>query len=114
MGNKYGNIKVVIDGIRFDSQLEARRYCELKILQKAGKIRDLKLQPSYELIPAFENRSGVKHRRTLYRADFEYFDIEKGRTIIEDTKGFKTKEYILKKKLFEYNNPWLEIIEIKE
>lgn len=108
---KYGNRKIKVDGILFDSQLEASRYCELKILLRAGKIRDLQLQPSFELIPAFE-KNGVKNRRTVYKADFAYFDTEKGKTIIEDTKGFKTKEYILKKKLFEYNYPNLEITEI--
>lgn len=108
---KYGNKKTIIDGITFDSQLEANRYCELKILLRAGKIRDLQLQPSFELIPGFY-KNGITYRRVVYRADFSYFDIEKGKTIIEDTKGVKTKEYILKKKLFEYNYPNLEIIEI--
>lgn len=108
---KYGNKKVKVDGINFDSILEATRYSELKYLLRAGIIRDLKLQPSFELIPAFE-KNGVKYRRTVYKADFAYFDIEKGKTIIEDTKGFKTKEYILKKKLFEYNYPNFEIVEV--
>ena len=108
---KYGNKKTIIDGITFDSALEAARYSELKLLQRAGAIRDLKLQPVFELIPGF-TKNGVTYRKTVYKADFAYFDVEKGKTVIEDTKGFKTKEYILKKKLFEYNYPNFQIVEI--
>ena len=110
---KYGNKKVKIDGYTFDSQLEASRFLELKLLLRAGLIRDLQLQPSFELIPSFE-KNGKKYRRVVYKADFAYFDIGKGKTIIEDTKGFRTKEFIIKKKLFEYNYPKLEIVEISK
>lgn len=108
---KYGNRKTTVDGITFDSALEASRYSELKLLQRAGTIRDLHLQPAFELIPAF-NKNGVHYQKTVYKADFAYFDNEKGKTVIEDTKGVKTAVYILKKKLFEYNYPNLEIVEI--
>lgn len=107
---KYGNRKTVVDGIRFDSKLEAQRYCELKLLLKAGKIQDLKLQPSFELIPAFR-KNGVTYRGIYYKADFSY--TLNGKTIIEDTKGFKTDVYILKKKLFEFRYPELHIVEIR-
>ena len=110
--SKYGNTKACVDGITFDSRLEARRYCELKYLLRAGLIRDLQLQPTFELIPAFE-KNGVKYKRTTYKADFAYFDVEQGKTIIEDTKGYRTREFILKKKLFEYNYPKLEIKEVR-
>ena len=109
--NKYHNVKITVDGIRFDSKAEATRYSELKILEKAGVIRDLHLQPVFELIPAFE-KNGKKHRRRVYRADFSYFDTEKGKTIIEDVKGLKTELYKYKKEHFEYLYPHLEITEI--
>ena len=94
--NKYHNKKVVIDGVTFDSKLEATRYRELKLLERKGLIKDLKLQPSYELIPTFK-KGNKTYRKTQYVADFCYYDNELGKTIIEDTKGFKTDVYILKK-----------------
>lgn len=106
---KYGNRKTVIDGIKFDSKLEADRYCELKLLLRAGKITDLKLQPSFELIPSFR-KNGVTYRGIYYKADFSYK--LNGKTIIEDTKGYRTDVFIIKKKLFEYRYPELHIIEI--
>lgn len=107
--NKYGSKKTVVDNIVFDSRKEARRYSELKLLQRAGVISDLKLQEEFELIPAqFETISTAKgktkrvcvERAVKYRADFSY--IENGRRVVEDTKGVKTKEYIIKRKLMRY------------
>lgn len=108
---KYKNKKVTIDGITFDSRLEANRYCELKLLCQAGEISQLRLQPEFELIPAFR-KNGKAYRRTVYRADFMYFDKKTGKYIVEDTKGFKTDVYMLKRKLFEYKYPDLTITEI--
>lgn len=111
---KYGNKKQTIDGITFDSRKEARRYAELKMLEKAGVISGLELQKEFELIPAqYDNLSRseyIKHngkktrgklleRAVKYKADFCYFDKEKKQLIVEDTKGFKTKDYIIKRKL---------------
>ena len=98
--NKYYNKKTEVNGILFDSKLEANRYKELILLQKAGLIKDLILQPSYELIPSFK-KNNKTYRKTSYNADFSYFDINQGKIIIEDTKGFKTDIYMLKKKLFD-------------
>ena len=99
--NKYHNKQVVIDGVKFDSKLEATRYTELKLLERSGQIKDLKLQPSYELIPTF--RKGNKtYKKASYIADFSYYDNELNKTIIEDTKGFKTDVYILKKKIYQF------------
>lgn len=109
--NKYGNKKTEVDGIVFDSKLEAERYFELKLMERAGVIRDLQLQPSFELIPAFR-KNGKSYRKRSYIADFAYFDIQQGKTIIEDTKGVKTDVYKLKAALFEYLYPNLEIKEI--
>ena len=112
MRRKYGNRKVEIDGFMFDSRLEAQRYVELTLMERAGEITDLRLQPEFILIPSFK-KNGVTYRKTAYRADFSYFDTRAGKVVIEDTKGFKTQEYRLKKKLFEYQYPDLEIIEVR-
>lgn len=110
--NKYQNKKVIIDGIKFDSQLEAGRYCELKILERAGKIESLELQKPFELIPSFK-KNGKTYRSGSYIADFCYFDKEKGKVIVEDTKGFETDLYKWKRKQFEYQYPDLTITEIR-
>lgn len=109
---KYHNKKIVIDNITFDSKLEAQRYTELKLLQRNGLIKDLQLQPSYELIPTFKKNKKT-YRKACYIADFSYYDTELNKTIVEDTKGFKTDVYLLKKKLFEYIYKDLTIREIK-
>lgn len=107
MYRKYHNTKTVADGIKFDSKLEAERYAQLKILESAGVIRDLKLQPEYELIPSFR-KNGKTWRRTVYKADFRYILAKDDRIIIEDVKGSTaviTDVFRLKQKLFEYKNP---------
>ena len=71
MYRKYHNTKTVADGIKFDSKLEAERYEQLKILERAGVIRDLKLQPEYELIQSFR-KNGTKWCKTVYKAGFRY------------------------------------------
>lgn len=109
--SKYGSKKVTIDGITFDSQKEARRFRELSLLERAGKVTDLKRQVTFLLIPCqYEPdtigvRGGVKRgklieREVSYVADFVY--TEDGKQIVEDTKGFKTKDYIIKRKLMLY------------
>ena len=100
--NKYKNKKIEVDGIIFDSKKEAKRYTELKILEKAGKIRDLKLQPKFELIPTLRIEGYKTMPITVYKADFEYMEQETGKFIVEDVKGFKTDVYKLKKKMFLY------------
>ena len=109
---KYQNRKTVLDGITFDSKLEANRYAELKVLEKAGVISQIQLQPVFELIPAF-TKNGKKYRATHYVADFMYYDIQEKKVKIEDTKGYETDVYKLKRKMFEYKYPDLEIIEIR-
>lgn len=92
--HKYGAKAVEIDGHRFPSQKEGRRYQELQLLVRAGSIKNLELQPSFPLV--------VNGKKICeYRADFKYFDQAKGSTVIEDVKGFKTPEYKIKKKLTE-------------
>lgn len=101
--NKYGAIKTTVDGITFDSKAEAKRYWELKILQNAGEIQKLELQPR------FDCKVNGKHV-TTYVADFAYFT--DACRVYEDVKGVRTREYIIKKKLVEaiFN---VEITEVK-
>jgi len=97
--NKYRNRKVNVDGIWFDSMREARRYGELKLLQKGGYISDLQLQVPYELIPNQKDINGkVIEHRVRYIADFVYRDKD-GQEVVEDAKGVKTDVYRLKKKM---------------
>lgn len=95
--SKYGNRK--ING--FDSVREYNRWNELKLLERAGKIQGLERQVPFELIPTQRDENGkVVFRPITYYADFTYW--ENGKFVCEDTKGFKTKEYIIKKKLMYY------------
>ena len=94
---KYHNQKVVIDGIQFDSKREAQRYQQLKLMVKAGVIINLKRQVKYELVPAQYIDGKCVERAVTYISDFEYD--ENGRHVVEDTKGMRTKEYIIKRKL---------------
>ena len=99
MRNKFGAIKTTVDNIKFDSKAEARRYVDLKLLLRTGKIKDLKLQPRYEILPGY-TIEGKRVRPTFYKPDFEYLD-ESGKKIVEDVKGVKTRDYQLRKKMFE-------------
>jgi hypothetical protein len=95
---KYGNRKTVIDGIVFDSKAEARRYCELSLMQKAGEISDLRLQVPFGLIETQRRSDGKMERGVVYVADFTYRD-RNGQLVVEDVKGKRTAEYIIKRKL---------------
>lgn len=104
---KYHNRKTVIDGIRFDSQREGERYRELKLLKTAGVVLDFELQPEYVLLEGF-TKNGTRYHPIKYRADFRvrYPD---GRVEIEDVKGMQTREFIIKRKLFEHRYPDLAL-----
>lgn len=116
--SKYGSSRVKINGLVFDSKAEAERWAELKLLQRVGKISDLRRQVTYTLIPAQPLETPRVypdgHRRlcespVAYKADFVYKD-EAGVEVVEDVKGMSTTEYVLKRKLMK----WLYGIEIKE
>ena len=113
--SKYHSKKTVVDGITFDSKKEARRWQELKLLEQAGEISDLRRQVPYELIPKqtekvvrYSTKTGKRLQdgeKTLERAVYYVADMvytRDGKTIVEDTKGFRTQEYILKRKLMLY------------
>lgn len=109
--NKYHNCKVRRDGLTFDSKKEHKRYNELLLLEQAGEITHLRRQVKFVLIPTqrepskIGTRGGVKkgkllERECAYIADFVY--IQNGKTVVEDTKGVRTKEYVIKRKLMLY------------
>ena len=102
--SKYFNKKVVIDGHKFDSIAESRRYKELKLLEKAGKIKNLELQPKFLLQDKFK-KDGKTFRKIEYVADFGYIEQEK--KVIEDVKGKETEVFKIKRKMFEYRYPEL-------
>ncbi len=102
MAHKYHAIPTVIDGIRFASKKEARRYQELKLLEKAGEIWELELQPKFPLIVMPLNQTHAALKVGEYRADFAYYDKRRrSHKTIEDCKGVKTETYRLKKKMVE-------------
>ena len=125
--SKYKAVKTTIDGITFDSKREAKRYTELKLLEKSGMITHLELQPTYQITV-----NGVNICK--YKADFRYFTVrqenreqytnskgewivptktgQKEGQIVEDVKGFKTPIYRLKKKLVEACYPGTQIKEV--
>ena len=99
--NKYHNRKIVREGETYDSVKEYRRAKELELLEKNGVIKYLKRQVRFEIMPSQRGEDGkVVERAVTYIADFVYF--EDGNLIVEDTKGFRTKDYIIKRKLMRY------------
>lgn len=99
MRSKFNAKKTTVDGITFDSAREAKRYQELKLMERAGEISGLRRQVRFELIPAFEC-DGKHYRPATYIADFVYTDVKTGKEIVEDVKGYRPDIYRLKAKLF--------------
>ena len=107
---KYGNHKTkTFDGIVHDSKKEAERWSELKLMERAGVISNLRRQVKYELRPSQYINGKCVERAVYYIADFVY--MENGKLVVEDTKGVKTKDYIIKRKLMLYIHG-IRIIEI--
>ena len=106
---KYHNKIVKVDDKVFHSQKEANRFCELVLLERAGQIQNLQMQVEFELIPTqreilpgteldgTRKVGKVIERPCKYKADFVY--TENGKTVVEDTKGYRTTDYIIKRKL---------------
>lgn len=105
---KYQSKKTVVDGITFDSAKEAKRYAELRLLQRAGQIFELQRQVPYVLVPKQVIDGKTVERPVVYKADFVY--TENGSEVVEDVKGLRTKEYIIKRKLM----LWQHGIQIRE
>ncbi|MBT2680032.1 DUF1064 domain-containing protein [Bacillus sp. ISL-35] len=98
--NKFGNRKVLVDGIKFDSVAEAKYYEQLKWLKHAKQIKGFKLQPRFVLLDSYK-KNGKTIRAIHYSADFEIHNLD-GSIEIVDVKGYETKEFLIKKKLFEH------------
>lgn len=117
--SKYKSRKITKDGMVFDSLREYKRYTELALLEKVGQISDLQRQEKFVLIPAQyeyvpDKKDGKLKRKCVerecaYYADFTYW--KDGYKVVEDTKGFRTKDYIIKRKLMRYMND-IAIVEI--
>lgn len=98
--SKYGNRKTVVDDIKFDSLAEAKYYEQLKWLKHAKQIKGFRLQPRFVLLDSYK-KNGKTIRAIHYSADFEIHNLD-GSIEIVDVKGHETKDFLLKKKLFEY------------
>ena len=123
MATKYHSRKITVDGMTFDSKKEYKRFCELRLLEKAGAIQNLRCQVRFELIPIQRetitetDKSGrtkaskgkILERECAYFADFVYTDAD-GHQVVEDTKGYRTTDYIIKRKLM----LWVHGIRIRE
>lgn len=101
--NKHGAKKTNVDGITFHSRTEARFYVRLNMLLKARQLTNLELQPKFMLQEEFVDGIGEKHKPIYYVADFKV-TFPDGRTKVYDTKGDKTPDYVLKKKMFIYGH----------
>lgn len=99
---KYGNKKTTLDGIVFDSKKESVMYANLKLLQKAGEISHLELQPRFVILEAHTRADGEKIRALSYVADFKFYDHKHKRWRVLDAKGMKTPLFKLKEKLFNF------------
>jgi hypothetical protein len=109
--SKYYNVKTKSsDGIVFDSGKEAYRWEQLRLLLRAGKIENLQRQVKFILIPKqCDDRGKLVERECAYIPDFTYTDTETGEYIVEDTKGVRTKDFIIKRKLM----LWVHKIKVK-
>ena len=112
--NKYRNVKITINGHKFDSKGEAARWFELVMLQKAGKISDLKRQVPFTLLDAFKDSDGKTVRAVKIVVDFGY--TENGGEVVEDFKSpaTRTPVFRLKKKLFQHRYPHIEFRESQQ
>lgn len=96
--NKHNAKRVFLDGRWFASGDEATRYQELRILEQAGEIANLELQPRYILQPAFTYR-GERVQAITYKPDFRYLRVSDGMIVIEDVKGHATRDYQMRRKM---------------
>ena len=94
---KYNAKKTEVNGIVFDSKLEAERYMQLRLLEQAGEIGELRLQVEFQIFKGGMNgETGEKTKSRFYVADFVYIDYQNHKLIVEDTKGIETADFRLK------------------
>ncbi len=111
--SKFQSVECVVDGIKFQSRLEARRYTQLKQMEQEGVIHNLVLQPKFLLQEKFKDPySGKVYQPIRYIGDFMYTD-QTGQKIVEDTKGFATDLFKLKWKMVIQKHPEIKFITIK-
>lgn len=113
--NKYGNVKTVVDGIKFDSKKEGSRFLELKARERAGLISNVETQPKFLLQEKYRDKEGKAIREINYSADFKYIEVSTGKEIIEDVKGHKKHldpVFKLKKKMLLHKYPDINFREI--
>ena len=110
---KYNAKKTEVNGIVFDSKLEAERYMQLRLLEQAGEITALVLQPEFQILRGFINpETGEKTKSRFYVGDFEYIDNATNKIIVEDTKGVETPEFRLKWDLVKSLYPQFEFLKV--
>lgn len=114
---KYRNTRISEDGYTFDSLAELERYRELLLLEKAGQIKLLQVHPRYELQPKFVDRDGTRQQAIVYEPDFMYCEVDRSSAtevlIAEDIKGCETQLFNVKRKLFLYKYPHIELRVLK-
>src|SRR6185437_9515057 len=118
--SKFGAEPTIVDGIRFASKAEARRYGELRRLERAGEISQLECQPKWKFsvngVPVLIRSEGYPNgRQASFKADFRYFDAKDGRMVVEDVKGgraTRTEAYALRKALLEAMHPTIRVVEV--
>jgi len=107
--NKFQNQKTEVNGITFDSKLEADRFQQLKLMELAGEITNLRLQVEFQIFQGYINPdTGEKTKSSNYVGDFMYTDIHEHKVIVEDTKGIETPDFKLKWKLVQSQYPQYE------
>lgn len=110
-GSKYGAVSTTVDGVRFDSKREANRYQELRLLVKAGRISELVLQPSFPFVINGEPVKMGNGHTAKYTADFAYTEVATGKRVIEEVKGYKVRDYPLRKAIAEHIYG-IEVVEV--
>ena len=106
---KYNARKTVVNGITFDSKLEAERYEQLLLLERAGEISDLILQPEFQILRGWIHPgTGEKIKSRFYVGDFQYLEFKTNKIVVEDTKGVKTPLFDMKWSLVKSQYPEIE------
>ena len=98
--SKYRNVKTAVNDVQFDSVKESKHYLELMLMERAGLITDLELQPVFILQEKLAGMRAIK-----YVADFRWVDVATGKTHVKDSKGFQTAAFRIKAKLFKAKFP---------